>query len=262
MNRQATIRPGIGQAPAMPYGARQRGMSLIELMVALTIGLFLVLVIANVFIGSKQTYTNQDNLSRLQENGRFALALFGKMTREAGYHYLTYAQGSSMYSIQVNSDNWPYLTPRNINIVTGTEGGTSPDSITLAEDNTVDCMNASIATSPAQNTYTVNTTTAQLTCTSVNNGTTGVLLDNVEDLQILYGENLGTSHRYVTASAPPVWGNVDTIRICILMRTQQTGLTVTAQKYTDCNGNTNQSKTDGRIREIFSDTFAIRNQMQ
>ena len=251
--RKATFRRG-----AMTSRLRQLGLSLIELMVAMTIGLFLLLVISNLFIGSKQTYTNQDNLSRLQENGRFAIALLGKVIRESGYHNLSYTQPASMYSKLTNTDAWPYTT---VNVVGGVDGGSSPDSITLSEDNTVDCLNAAVAVSPATNTYTVNGS-AQLTCTSVNNGTTGVLLDNVEDMQILYGETVGTSIRYVSQSATaPVWANVTSVRVCLLMRTQAGGLTVTAQKYTDCNGTANQSKTDGRIRETFSETFTIRNML-
>ncbi len=263
--RQSTIRREFRQAPAVLHSRiRAGGMTLIELMVAMTISLFLVLVLANLFIGSKQTYNNQDNLSRLQENGRFAIALFGKLIRESGYHNLTYSQPATMYTGQSNTDYWPYLTS-GINIVSATEGGSSPDTIVLAQDATTDCLNATVSAAnlPVRNTYTVNSTNAQLTCTSnVSSGTTGILLDNVEDLQILYGENLGTSHRYVQASAPPVWANVDTIRVCLLLRTQSTGLTTAAQNYTDCNGNTNQSKTDGRIREAFSETFVIRNQTQ
>jgi len=239
--------------------ARQAGLSLVELMVAVTIGLFLLLVVANLFIGSKQTYTNQDNLSRLQENGRFAIALMGKAVREAGFHYLSFNPQPNYYGVPTaTSPAWPYTT---VAVVGGTEGGTSPDTITLAEDNSVDCLNAAV-TSPAQNQYSINAS-AQLICTSLANAsTTGVLLDGVEDMQVLYGEDLGSSYRYVPANTAGVnWGNVNAVRICMLLRTTAGGLTVTAQHYTDCNGNTNVTATDGRIREAFSETFTIRSRI-
>jgi type IV pilus assembly protein PilW len=62
----------------------QSGLSLIELMIALSIGLFLVTGIIQLFISSKQTYRLQDNLSQLQENGRFAVDTLSKEIRMAG----------------------------------------------------------------------------------------------------------------------------------------------------------------------------------
>ncbi|HEY8024590.1 MAG TPA: PilW family protein [Burkholderiaceae bacterium] len=238
--------------------SRQAGMSIVELMVALTIGLFLMLVVANLFIGSKQTYRNQDNMSRLQENGRFAISILGKSIREAGYHTLTFNPLANMYQKNTNINSWPYSAT----VLTGSNGTSgAPDSISLSADNTVDCLNASV-TSPATNQYAINSS-SQLTCKSMNSGTTGVLLDGVEDLQILYGESLGTTRRFVDASDSTInWGNVDTVRVCVLLRTVETGLTVSAQSYTDCSGNTGQTKADGRIRQSFSETFAVRSRFQ
>ena len=51
----------------------QRGFTLIELMIAMLIGVFLMAGIIQIFISAKQGYRLQENLSRLQENGRFAM---------------------------------------------------------------------------------------------------------------------------------------------------------------------------------------------
>lgn len=51
----------------------QHGISLIEIMIALLIGLFLMGGLIQLFISSKQTYKVQDTVGRLQENQRFAL---------------------------------------------------------------------------------------------------------------------------------------------------------------------------------------------
>lgn len=53
--------------------ASQKGLSLVELMVAMTIGSILILGVIQVFLNSKQTYSTNEALSRLQESGRFAL---------------------------------------------------------------------------------------------------------------------------------------------------------------------------------------------
>ncbi|MFC1665831.1 PilW family protein, partial [Pseudomonadota bacterium] len=51
---------------------RTKGFTLIELMVAMVIGLFLLAGLIQIFFAGKQTYRLGDGLSRLQENGRFA----------------------------------------------------------------------------------------------------------------------------------------------------------------------------------------------
>lgn len=239
--------------------AKQVGLSLVELMVAVTIGLFLMLVVANLFIGSKQTYTNQDNLSRLQENGRFAIALMGKAIREAGYHNMSFNPPAGYYAANApKSPTWPYSP--GILVITGTEGTSgAPDSITLAQDSPVDCLNAALAV-PAQNKYSINSS-QQLICTSLpNSNAVGVLLDGVEDLQILYGEKVSSAYRYVSQPTVSNWDNVNAVRICMLMRTAAGGLTTTPQHYTDCKGNS-VTATDGRIREAFSETFTIRSRI-
>ena len=63
----------------------QTGMTLIEIMIALLIGAFFLGGVIQIFIGSKQTYRMQEGLSRLQENGRFALDFLSKDIRMAGF---------------------------------------------------------------------------------------------------------------------------------------------------------------------------------
>ena len=64
---------------------RQTGMTLVEIMIALLIGVFLLAGVLQIFINARQTYRMEENLSRLQENGRFAMAFISKDLRMAGY---------------------------------------------------------------------------------------------------------------------------------------------------------------------------------
>jgi type IV pilus assembly protein PilW len=59
----------------------QSGMTLIEIMVALLLGAFLLGGILTSFTGSKQTNRMLEELSRLQENGRYALDLLANDIR-------------------------------------------------------------------------------------------------------------------------------------------------------------------------------------
>ena len=69
----------------MTRRSRQAGFTLVELMVALTIGLFVVAVMGTIYLGSKSTFLSQDSMARLQENGRFAIDTIGADLRMAGF---------------------------------------------------------------------------------------------------------------------------------------------------------------------------------
>jgi len=64
---------------------RQRGVSLIELMVALVIGLVLIGGAVYVYNQSRNNYTTNDIVARLQETGRFAMSVIEPDIRMSNY---------------------------------------------------------------------------------------------------------------------------------------------------------------------------------
>lgn len=62
-----------------------QGLSLIELMIAVVIGLLLTAAVMQIFIATKNTYRMQESMARLQENGRFAVNFLDADLRMAGY---------------------------------------------------------------------------------------------------------------------------------------------------------------------------------
>lgn len=64
---------------------RQSGLSLVELMVALVLGLIVVAAVIELFISSRQLYRVQDVKARMQEDGRFAMYRIGELIDRAGY---------------------------------------------------------------------------------------------------------------------------------------------------------------------------------
>ncbi|MHB1175655.1 MAG: PilW family protein [Sulfuriferula sp.] len=64
---------------------RQTGLSLVELMIAITIGFIVVAGVGYLYLGSRQTFNTQDSLSAIQENSRFALDTMSHDIRMAGY---------------------------------------------------------------------------------------------------------------------------------------------------------------------------------
>jgi type IV pilus assembly protein PilW len=110
------MRPHRGQL-SHEFLRRSAGMTLIELMVSLAIGLFLMLGAMTVYLQSRQTFQVNESISRLQENGRFALDALEPDIRMGHYWGLTTrtnkiqgrATPSEMSSIAVTDDcgtNW------------------------------------------------------------------------------------------------------------------------------------------------------------
>ena len=65
--------------------AKQRGLSLVEVMVALVISLVLLAGVVQIFGANKQTYRLADALSSMQENARFAVEVLTQDIRMAGF---------------------------------------------------------------------------------------------------------------------------------------------------------------------------------
>jgi type IV pilus assembly protein PilW len=64
---------------------RQSGFSIIELLVAVTLGLFLMAALVEVLLSGNRSFTSANHLSRLQENGRMATGLIVTDLKRAGY---------------------------------------------------------------------------------------------------------------------------------------------------------------------------------
>jgi len=63
----------------------QQGLTLVEMMVAMTIGLVLLGGVITVLTSSQQTYRVNEAMARLQENARYAFQLLSRDIRMAGY---------------------------------------------------------------------------------------------------------------------------------------------------------------------------------
>lgn len=68
-----------------PQPGRSRGVSLIELLVALAIGAVLVLGLVQVFGASRAAYQMSEGMARVQENARFAMDFLQRDIRMAGH---------------------------------------------------------------------------------------------------------------------------------------------------------------------------------
>lgn len=100
--------------PRGPVRRAMRGLSLIELMVAVVIGLLVVLAAIGIFISNRATYQTADAMGRIQEGARTAFELMASDLREA--------DGTLCRPLQSGSEDPDQLTRLPMmNLLTSTE---------------------------------------------------------------------------------------------------------------------------------------------
>jgi type IV pilus assembly protein PilW len=76
--------------------SRSFGLSLVELMIAMTLGLIVMVAVGEVYLSSSRTYRSQEALSRLQESARYALETLSYDIRMAGQVGCSYDKTQSV----------------------------------------------------------------------------------------------------------------------------------------------------------------------
>lgn len=228
------------------YFWHQRGLTIIELMIALTVGLLLTAGAGQIYLSSKQTFIFGDSLSRLSEEGQFALELMAKDIRLAGFRNVT------------NIRNLPAPLP---NAITGVEGLglDGSDLITVSYDSNTDCVNNPVAAT-AFNTYALRpglNGRKALFCNLTE------IIANVDDLQFTYGIDINNDlspDRYVNADAIINLPDIVSVRIGLLVSsTDDMAFTRKDTKSYDVSGKSVGPLNDYRARRVYSTTVKIRN---
>ncbi|WP_187276599.1 PilW family protein [Parahaliea maris] len=87
---------------------RQRGLSIIELMVALVIGVIITFGATTLFLQSKRSYLQDEEVARVQENGRYVLRLLNRELSMSGF-YGRVLRGDLVTSAPSGTDCFNYL---------------------------------------------------------------------------------------------------------------------------------------------------------
>jgi len=101
-----------------PNRRQSRGFSLVELLVAMVIGLVLLGGLVTLMVNSKKNYAQQDYSARLHENARFAMQFLSYDIRMAGYYGCSneIINDSSVAAVSVPS---PSTNPDEVTITYG-----------------------------------------------------------------------------------------------------------------------------------------------
>ncbi len=323
-----------------PIKRKQNGLTLIEILVAMVIGLFLLAGVMQIFLGSQRSYRLQENLSRMQENGRFAMDFITRDIRMAGSMgcvetadveslLVTYPTSDPMaifndFTKGISDDVFPLgdtfdpntdqITIKSMlpsDIFLKPLGTLTPEQVIesqkkgsnlLVNANTIlnkndivmvtNCDKADIFKITDLDTqreriahkddtkatfqsdyrqdaqiYTANFVTYGIKDASLYRRLNGaarkeVLVENIENMQVLYGEDTNGDHTpdyYVSADRVVDMKKVISIRISLLIVSSDNNLVSNITPYT-YNG-VEITPTDKRLRQVITSTIAIRKQL-
>ncbi len=216
---------------------RQRGFTLVEMMVAVSIGLIIALGFTVSFVNLKATWGTQDKLAQLQDNERLAMTYLTSTVEEAGYFVDSTPPGLTKATAiaAVNDSNTTnYGTAAVGQFILGTvAAGSVPISLSTvyqsaSGDGVLTCQgatNASGANVSIRNTFYVDTTNHTLNCivstsptTAALNASSAPLVSNVDSMAVLYAVDTdadGSADKYLAASAVTDWTTVKAVRVTV-----------------------------------------------
>ncbi len=206
----------------------QKGLSLIELMIAIALGIFIAAAMISLFVNSKQSFRMNENMSRMQENARFAVSFISRDMRMADYHTCVTAPGLDDAVSAVNNS-----------------GLNASDTFTILwQSNACDAAVVNVTTI-----YSIQTgsTGSPALFRSVD-GVSQELVEGIENLQVLFGEDTdddNVPNYYVDAASITDMAQAISIRFTLVARTLETNLTAGG----------------GRITRSFTSTITLRNRL-
>lgn len=254
----------------------QQGLSLIELMVAIVLGLLLINGALEMLLTSRNTYRNTDDISRIQENGRFALELLASNIRMAGYKNPVNINPDipdTQISQSFFTDACDTMDP-----CTADGGGSNSDQIAVYLDpppdngSDTDCIGNDVGDEDnIANVFYIQKVNniSSLYCRGYNVSTGAwtaaaqPLVDGIDNMQILYGleDASGRVSQYRPADklSADDWTNIGAVRLALLVSSGTTRPDDFAQ--TDFNLLDADTITpgDNLSRRVFSTTVIINN---
>jgi len=198
---------------------RQQGFTLVEIMVAMTIGLLMMAGILQITLANKESSRLQRNMGFVQENIRSAMEFLARDVRMAGHSITPTAviEAAPAPFLNVSAATIDTLTPH-----TADGGGANNDQITLTREATTDCLGQATPIDADGTQFAINhyfIRSKRLMCLGNGNAVPQPLVDGVESLQILYGENTDgdprSANRYVRPDQVADMKNVVSVRIAM-----------------------------------------------
>lgn len=222
---------------------KQAGFTLVELMIALVLGLIVIAAVVNMYIGSSRSSTFTRGLQTMQENGRYGVSALQRGFRLAGF-----SPDEIIDPVDVASS--------------------SSDSVTVVMQRSYDCNGISTATSSqpgyAINTYALDTATNTITCQGSGAGSVPMpLVEGVDAFRVLYGldsDDDRVPESYVTHSPGMAANQIVGIRFALLVNS---GIPIRSRASAEEHVVLDEvvPKNDRFTRHVFSSTVMLRNRL-
>ena len=207
---------------------RQSGTSLIELMVAIIIGMFITLSLSQIFVSMWASSTSQNSLAQFQDNERLGLVMLSNTIQQAGYYSnpVTNTAVSALPAYTATAGDLVSMAAGvGVGGTSASTNGTSNDTVDIAyqtsgSDGLINCQGQTSSTSTVfVNSFSINSSN-QLVCSMDGGVTFLTLASNVASMTIVYGvdsQHLGTTDSYIAASAmtASLWPWVRSVQITI-----------------------------------------------
>ncbi|PWQ98932.1 PilW family protein [Leucothrix arctica] len=264
---------------------KQRGLSLLELMIALVLGLFIIVGISYVYISGKKSSITTDQVSMLQDNGRAVLQQLTDVIQHAGYSsdlvapfddvFIQGAVGSTSCSGSVDSVMEPSLFSAMTN---NTTFGDTLGVVYMGDDSlNTDCAgnelpetcrlggDASSDAAKIYNQFFVANNAAgvpALNCSGSRSSASEEIAEGVENIQFVYGEDLdadGIADRYVNSTDVTSWQEVVSVNITVLVRSLKAVGNANAARSYQLSEDETINTNDRYLRAVFTATVRLRN---
>ena len=273
----------------------QRGVSLIELMVGILIGLMVVAVATVVLMGARQTSGTVSDVSQLQQQASFAFHVIGQQLRQAGSLRLNMAANKPSTTTDIDaSDPVAFETrvpgtsgfdPR-VDTISGKDSPSAGEyklttgyrrysepvfGATATKFISSNCVGGPQATT-ANNNIAIFKNEFVLSGDSLQcsgNGNVQPLVKNVANFTVRYlvqtSPNGNPQIQYLNAASVTNWAQVTGVEVCMVLYGNEP-ITSSGSTYTDCDGSTsvNTSSLSGarnnRLHMVFKNIFQLRSQ--
>jgi len=275
----------------MTEHAAQKGFSLIEMMVSMAIGMVLMVAIAQVFYGNRQTAAAQEQASRMQETARYAIQILQREIRMAGMKRTESTGTFDATNPMITGTNATVGAPNGSDEVTVRYWGSDNGAGTAADNTVFDCLGTPIRLNErvVDRFHIANNASGEpsLFCQNTNFGT-GLVTDNelvpgVESMQMLVGVDTDADkspNKYIQWNDATI--NLDqviAVRVSFLLRSDNFALQGTDSNIYNHFGtayaaanvapsgdagsvfNQAGAALDRRMRRLYTTTITVRNRV-
>lgn len=200
---------------------RKAGFSVPELLIAMLVGLVVLGAVYALFTMQNKQFSNQEQITEMQQNARMAMAIMIREISMAGYN-----QTSSACTVPATAI--PHCTGTTTASNTPCTGITyaGASSISITADLNANCSTTAGTSNPDENiTYDLDTSTSVPFLGRTSNGTKQSMIDNVAALSFVYYDGSGN----VTSNL----SSIRKIKIGITIRTAKPDPNYTDPVYND-----------------------------